>query len=103
MRLLRSRDYALCARHSMQRSGRYLQLQIRKKQPSLKLGITVTRKYGKATKRNRFKRLMREAFRLLQHDLPKDLHLNIRPTPQAYSATLSDIQQELLDLTSNLS
>lgn len=49
--------------------------------PHPRLGLTVPRQVGSAARRNRIKRLLREAFRHLQHDFPApcDLVLVVRP------------------------
>ena len=47
--------------------------------PHLRLGLSVSRKVGQATHRNRLRRLYREAFRLTRHELPTGLDLVLIP------------------------
>ncbi len=47
--------------------------------PHPRLGLTVGRRHGGAVQRNRTKRLLREAFRLRQHELPAGLDLVCAP------------------------
>jgi ribonuclease P protein component len=46
-----------------------------------RLGLSVPRRVGTAPRRNRIKRLLRESFRLMQHDFPRsyDLVIVVRP------------------------
>jgi len=44
-----------------------------------RLGLVVSRKCGNAVVRNRWKRALREAFRLVQHQLPSHLDLVVLP------------------------
>src|SRR5947209_110040 len=47
--------------------------------PHLRLGLSVSRKYGGAVRRNRLRRLYREAFRLTRHLMPTGLDLILIP------------------------
>lgn len=63
-----------------------------------RLGITVTKRYGKAFERNRFKRIVKEAFRLGRDRFCSGRDLNIRPRSKAKGATSIQILEDLLQL-----
>src|SRR5205814_4131812 len=53
-----------------------------------RMGLSVSRKMGNAVVRNRFRRLLREAFRLTKHELPPGLDLILIPR----SGTTPDLE-----------
>ncbi len=47
--------------------------------PYPRLGLSVSRKFGHAVMRNRWKRLLREAFRICREELPQGIDLVVIP------------------------
>jgi len=70
--------------------------------PFSRLGLSVSRKYGNAVKRNRLRRLYREAFRLSKHQLPTGLDLVLIPR-SPNEPVLDVLMQSLKDLTQQAS
>lgn len=70
--------------------------------PQTRLGVTVTRKVGKAVKRNRIKRLVREAFRRERHALPPGLDLVWVAKRDATAATFDDVVHDVRMLAERL-
>ncbi|MCH9609417.1 MAG: Ribonuclease P protein component [Chlamydiales bacterium] len=94
-RILKRSEFRYLAKNGKRRSGYYLQAHILPSRHP-KLGLTVSRRFGKSNLRNRFKRLVREAFRT--SSLP-NIQINITPQKNALSATFKEIKEELLSLT----
>jgi ribonuclease P protein component len=71
LRLLHARDYArVLAARATASDGVLLVRAAANDLGHPRLGLTVSRAVGSGVVRNRWKRVLREAFRLAQHDLP---------------------------------
>jgi ribonuclease P protein component len=66
-----------------------------------RIGMVVSRKAGNAIVRGRWKRCLREAFRLAQHELPTGLDLVALPRAGA-EPTMPRVQQSLRTLAERL-
>jgi ribonuclease P protein component len=70
--------------------------------PATRLGVTVTRKVGKAVKRNRIKRLVREAFRREHHALPAGLDMVWVAKRDAVDTTFEAVVHDIRSLAGRL-
>jgi ribonuclease P protein component len=59
-----------------------------------RLGLVVSRKQGGAVARNRWKRRLREAFRLEKHNMPQDIDLVVLPR-QSKVANLDAVRRSM--------
>lgn len=76
MRLAHREEYQrIFARRCSAREGQLLVFGLKNDLGHARLGLSVSRKVGPAVVRNRWKRLIREAFRLSYADLPPGLDL----------------------------
>lgn len=102
MRLLRGGDFAAVQRARAVKHAGPLRVGARPNGlPRTRLGLAISRKVGPAPTRNAIKRRLREALRLMQHELPGgyDVVVSVRPhevtTMGHYQAWLREAIQQL--------
>jgi ribonuclease P protein component len=61
----------------------------------LRVGLSVAKEHGPAVRRNKIKRLLREAFRLERPDLPVGFDIVLIPRPSEGKLVLGDLRREL--------
>lgn len=100
IRIKNPSDFSFLRREGLNLRGVFVYLSIYQSNQDYppKLGITVTKRYGKAVLRNRFKRIARAAFRRQIDHLPKGALIHLIPRAYAKRAKSTDIERDLLNL-----
>ena len=97
VRLRKRREFSSLKENSIRYAGKWVYIEAKPSENSfIRLGLTVSRHFGNAVCRNRFKRIMREAFRLTTPEIILGLDMNVKPRQMAHQASMQDIQSELI-------
>jgi len=68
----------------------------------VRVGLSVSKAHGGAVRRNKIKRLLREAFRLERHRFPRGLDLVLIPRQRDDNYPLAELRTELQSLVERL-
>ena len=102
-RVLSSRDFRRIYAQGQRARGQLLTAVARRRQDGkLRLGLSVSKDHGPAVRRNKIKRILREAFRLERPGLPGGFDLVLIPTPSDAKLRLAAVRDELRRLVHEL-
>lgn len=100
--LRRSEDFAALRNDGVRDGDDHLLLFAKRNQTGVtRIGFSVSRRHGSAVRRNRKRRLMREAFRLNQSQIPRGMDLLLVPRLRSDSG-LAEFSQSLIRLSQRL-
>jgi ribonuclease P protein component len=97
-RILRSTDFRKVYDAGKRVSGPYFAafcLRVEREDGGPRLGFTVTRAFGRAVKRNRAKRRIREALRVRLPEIAPHWDIVLNPRRQVLEASPDDLRREL--------
>ena len=97
-RLLKRFEFRRVVKEGNRLVGPFICIDFFKGRGKPRLGISVSTRYGSSPERNRFKRLVREAFRLVRSEIPWGSEINVLPRKLAKEASLRDIQRDFTSL-----
>lgn len=73
-----------------------------RREPGHRLGVAVSKEHGRAVRRNKIKRILREAFRLERPELAGSFDLILIPRPREGRLLLEEVRTELRRLVEQL-
>ncbi|CCB90302.1 Ribonuclease P protein component, partial [Waddlia chondrophila 2032/99] len=95
-RLLKKYQFLRVVRYGKRHAGNFLVVEsVKNRLNRSRLGITVSRKFGKAVQRNRFKRLIREGFRQLGSLRNSGIDIHVKPRSKAKDVDFEMMRTEL--------
>ena len=101
-RLLSRKDFRRVYRRGKRAAGKHLVVvAFHRRRPGFRLGLSVSKANGHAVRRNKIKRIFREAFRLERPQLPGGYDLVLIPQPRE-RYELDDVRRELVQLVGKL-
>jgi ribonuclease P protein component len=95
-RLLRALEFQrVYARGERAHGQALVVVALRRTAPGFRLGVSVSKEHGAAVRRNKIKRLLREAFRLERERLPGAYDLVLIPRKRTGKYALAELRGEL--------
>lgn len=99
-RLHQTREFQRVYKHGVRATGAWMTVVVMRQstRQGVRLGVSVSKDHGSAVRRNKIKRLLREAFRLERGGLPPDIDVVLIPRVNEAHATLPQLRVEVARL-----